>query len=77
MEGLVATQKQSLTAQVIMTDTVAALGKRVDALVEKVDSHEDRMQALIDSQLLVDETLAFLKKWLERPPGEQRFSPPS
>ena len=83
MEGLVESQKQLLTAQIVMTDTVTALGKRMDALTErvdalaaKVDSHEDRIQALIDSQLRVDETLAFIKKLLERPPsGSPPLSP--
>jgi hypothetical protein len=34
-EGLLASQKQLLTAQVVMTDTVTALAKKVDA-------HEER-----------------------------------
>lgn len=82
-EGLLVSHKQLLTAQIVMTDTITTLGKRVDALTErvdaltqrvdvlvaKVDSHEDRIQALIDSQLRVDETLAFIKKLLERPQG--------
>lgn len=62
-ERLVTSQKQLLTAQVLMTDTVTALAKKVDA-------HEDRIQALIDSQLRVDETLASIKKILERPPSQ-------
>jgi len=65
-ERLVVSQKQLLTAQVVMTDTVTSLGKRVDELVKKVDAHEDRIQVLIDSQLRVDETLASIKKLLER-----------
>ena len=65
-ERLVGSYKQLLTAQVIMTDTVTSLGKRVDELVKKVDAHEDRIQVLIDSQLRVDETLASIKKLLER-----------
>ncbi|HLG96826.1 MAG TPA: hypothetical protein VKX49_10995 [Bryobacteraceae bacterium] len=59
-ERLIASQKQLLTAQVLMTDTVTALAKKVEA-------HEDRIQALIDSQLRVDETLASIKKLLDRP----------
>jgi hypothetical protein len=51
--------KQLLTAQAVMTDTVTALAK-------KVHYREDRLQALIDSQLRVDETLAFIKNPLER-----------
>lgn len=69
-EHLVASQKQLLTAQVLMTDTVTELGKRVDDLVKKVDSHEDRIQVLIDSQLRVDETLASIKKLLDRTTGQ-------
>ncbi|HEX6896823.1 MAG TPA: hypothetical protein VF146_16205 [Bryobacteraceae bacterium] len=69
-ERLVASQKQLLTAQVVMTDTVSTLGRSVDELVKKVDAHEDRIQALIDSQLRVDETLASIKKILERPPSQ-------
>lgn len=70
-ERLLASQQQLLTAQVIMTDTVTALGKRVDTLANKVEAHEDRIQVLIESQLRVDETLAFIKKLLERPPGDR------
>jgi hypothetical protein len=70
-ERLVASQKQLLTAQVVMTDTVSTLGRSVDELVKKVDAHEDRIQALIDSQLRVDETLASIKKILERPPSQR------
>lgn len=84
MEGLVESQKQLLTAQIVMTDTVTALGKRVDKLTErvdalaaKVDSHEDRIQVLIGSQLRVDETLAFIKKLLERPPSGAPPLPPN
>lgn len=68
-ERLVISQKQLLTAQVVMTDTVSTLAQRIDELVKKVDAHEDRIQVLIDSQLRVDETLASIKKLLERPPG--------
>lgn len=63
-ERLLASQQQLLTAQVVMTDTVTALAKKVDA-------HEDRIQVLIESQLRVDETLTYLKKLLERLPGDQ------
>lgn len=65
-EQFLASQKQLLTAQVVMTDTVTALAKKVDA-------HEERIQVLIDSQLRVDETLAFIKKLVERlPPASQQ-----
>ncbi len=64
LEGLLASQQQLLTAQVIMTDTVSALANKVEA-------HEDRIQVLIESQLRVDEILAFIKKLLERPPGDR------
>src|SRR5437868_1844115 len=77
-ERLLVSQQQLLTAQVIMADTMTALGKRVDTLtqrmdtlVQKVDAHDERLQALIDSQLRVDETLAFIKKLLERFPGDR------
>lgn len=70
-ERLAASQKQLLTAQVVMTDTVTSLGKRVDELVKKVDAHEDRIQVLIDRQLRVAETLASIKKLLERPPDQR------
>lgn len=70
-EQLVASQKQLLTAQVVMTDSVSMLGKSVDELVKKVDAHEDRMQALIDSQWRVDEALASLKKLLDRAPDQR------
>ena len=63
-ERLLASQQQVLTAQVIMTDTVSALANKVEA-------HEDRIQVLIESQLRVDEILAFIKKLLERPPGDR------
>jgi len=63
-ESLVTSQKQLLSAQVILTDTVTVLAKKVDA-------HEDRIQVLIDSQLRVDETLAYIKKLLERPPDQR------
>jgi hypothetical protein len=65
-EQLVASQKQLLTAQVVMTDTVTAL-------IKKVDAHEERIQVLIDSQLRVDETLAYLRKLLgPLPPSSQQ-----
>lgn len=60
-ERRVTSQKQLLTAQVVMTDTMTNL-------IKKVDAHEDRIQALIDSQLRIDETLASIKKLLEHPP---------
>jgi len=63
-ERLLASQQQLLTAQVVMTDTVTELAKKVDA-------HEERIQILIESQLRVDETLAFIKKLLERSPGDR------
>jgi hypothetical protein len=58
-ERLVESQKQLLTAQVLMTDTVTSL-------VKKVDVHEDRIQMLIDSQLRVDAMLAYFKNLVER-----------
>jgi copper homeostasis protein CutC len=70
-ERLLASQQQLLTAQVLMTDTMTALAKRVDTLAKKVDAHEDRIQVLIGSQLRVDETLTYIKKLLERLPGER------
>jgi hypothetical protein len=70
-ERLLASQQQLLTAQVVMTDTVTTLGKRVDTLAKKADSHEDRIQVLIESQLRVDETLAHIKKLLDRLPGDR------
>jgi hypothetical protein len=63
-ERLLASQQQLLTAQVVMTDTVTELAKKVDA-------HEEQIQILIESQLRVDETLAFIKKLLERSPGDR------
>jgi len=50
-ERLVESLRQLLIAQVVMTDTVTTLGRRVDELTQKVDSHEDKIQMLIDSQL--------------------------
>ena len=47
-----------------MTDTVTELAKKVDA-------HDDRIPVLIESQLRADETLAFIKKLLERSPGDR------
>ena len=70
-ERLLASQQQLLTAQVVMTDTMTALAGRVDTLAKKVDVHEDRIQVLIESQLRVDETLTYLKKLLERWPGDR------
>jgi hypothetical protein len=71
IEQLLSSQKQLLTAQIVMTDTVTALGQRVDALAQKIDAHEERIQLLIDSQLRVDETLSYIKKLLERFPGDR------
>jgi hypothetical protein len=70
-ERLLASQQQLLTAQVVMTDTVTDLAKRVDTLAKKVDAHEDRVQVLIESQLRTDETLTYIKKLLERLPGDR------
>jgi tetrahydromethanopterin S-methyltransferase subunit G len=70
-DRLLASQNQLLTAQVVMTDTMTALTKRVEDLAKKIDAHEDRIQVLIDSQLRVDETLADIKKLLERRSGDQ------
>jgi len=55
MEALIASQQQWLRSQVIMTDTVAQLARKVHA-------HEDRIQVLIGSQLRVDETLAYMMR---------------
>ena len=63
-ERLLASQGQLLTAQVVMTDMVTTLAKKVDA-------HEDRIQVLVESQLRVDETLTYIKKLLERLPGDR------
>jgi hypothetical protein len=49
-ERLRASQKDLLRAQVIMVDTVTKLA-------EKVDDHEDRIQALVDGQLRLDEAM--------------------
>jgi hypothetical protein len=69
-ERLVESQRQLLTAQVVMTDTVTTLGKRVDELTQKVDSHEDNIQMLIDSQLRVNAMLAYFKNLVERRPTD-------
>lgn len=77
-DRLVGSYKQLLTSQILMTDTMTTFGKRMDDLTKtveeiakKVDAHEDRIQVLIDSQLRVDETLASIKKLLERPPDQR------
>jgi hypothetical protein len=70
-ECLLASQQQLLTAQVVMTDTATNLGKRVDTLAKKADAREERIQVLIESQLRVDETLAHIKKLLDRLPGDR------
>jgi hypothetical protein len=62
-ERLVTSQAQLLTAQVVMTDTVTNLAKKVDA-------HEERIQVLIESQVRADETLSFIKKLLDQRSGE-------
>lgn len=64
-ERLVTSQAQLLTAQVVMTDTVTNLAKKVDA-------HEERIQVLIESQLRADETLSYIKKLLDQRSGESR-----
>lgn len=84
VEALAASQQQLLTSQVIITDTVGQLAGTVDKLTdivdklvrtvdtigEKVDSHEDRLQALIDSQLRIDQTLSKIQMLLDRQQGQ-------
>ncbi len=57
-ERLRASQKDLLRVQVIMVDTVTKVGERIDKLAEKVDDHEDRIQALVDGQLRLDEAMS-------------------
>ena len=57
----------SLTA---LNKTVDRMAGRVDALAAKVDSHEDRIQVLIDSQLRMDQTQEAIRKLLERRQGQ-------
>ena len=66
-ERLLASQKQLLTAQVIMSDSISTLAQTVDKLATKVESHEDRIQVLIDSQLRTDESI---RKLVERQKGQ-------
>jgi phosphopantothenate synthetase len=54
-----------LRAQVITHDNMAAMAATVKALSEKVASHEDSIQALVDSQLRVDRVLERIQKLLE------------
>ena len=58
-------QKELLRAQVIMVDTVAKMGEKIDKLAEKVDAHEDRIQALVDSQLRLDEAMTESRRQFE------------
>lgn len=53
-----------------LTDIVEKVARTVDTLGEKVDSHEDRLQALIDSQLRMDETLSLIRRMLDRQQGQ-------
>jgi hypothetical protein len=62
-EQLTLLHKQLLTAQVVMTDAVNALAK-------PIETREDRLKALIEGQSRLDEFIAFLKRLLERPPGD-------
>jgi hypothetical protein len=64
-EHLLTSHKDLLRAQVIMHDNMAAMAATVKTLSEKVDSHEDNIQALIDSQLRVDRVLERIQKLLE------------
>jgi hypothetical protein len=57
-ERLRASQKDLLRAQVIMVETVTKLA-------EKVDAHEDRIQALVDSQLRLDEAMTESRRQFE------------
>ena len=66
-ERLLASHNQLLTAQVVMSDSINTLIKTVDKLAAKVESHEDRIQVLIDSQLRTDESI---RKLVERQPGQ-------
>ena|ERR1039457_3989478 len=75
-ERLRVSQKELLGAQVIMYElqekTASKLEKLVDTvqrLAEKVDSHEDSIQALVDSQLRVDRVLERIQKLLEQRPA--------
>ena len=70
-DRLIASHKDLLRAQVIMHDNMASMADSVKALSEKVASHEDSIQALIDSQLRVDRVLERIQKLLdERRPAE-------
>jgi uncharacterized protein YoxC len=53
-----------------LTGTVDKLVRAVGTLGEKVDSHEDRFQALIDSQLRMDQTLSRIQMLLDRQQGQ-------
>jgi hypothetical protein len=64
-ERLLVSHKDLLRAQVIMHDNMAAMAAAVKALSEKVASHEDSIQALVDSQLRVDRVLERIQKLLE------------
>lgn len=71
------TSQKLLTAQVLMTDTVTEMGKKVDQLAvrvdepaKKIDSHEDRIQILVDSHLRVDATLVYFRDLIERRSGQ-------
>ena len=64
-ERLLVSHKDLLRAQVIMHDNMADMAASVKALSEKVASHEDSIQALVDSQLRVDRVLERIQKLLE------------
>src|SRR5260370_41389621 len=57
-ERLRASQKDLLRAQVILVDNV-------DKLVKKVDDHEDRIQALVDSQFRLDDAMTESRRQFE------------
>lgn len=71
-DRLLGSHKDLLRAQVIMHDNmttmaamITAMAATVNTLSEKVASHEDSIQALIDSQLRVDRVLERIQKLLE------------
>jgi peptidoglycan hydrolase CwlO-like protein len=57
-ERLRDSQKDLLRAQVILVDNV-------DKLVKKVDDHEDRIKALVDSQLRLDDAMTESRRQFE------------
>ena len=59
-----------VTAQILTTENVDKLTKNVNRIAEKVESHEDRIQALIDSQLRMDQNLSKIQMLLDRQQGQ-------